>query len=230
MARLDRATKQFPDENSYFRLSLLNKSMHSPTVNSSKPIVEYASPAATQGGHHEDLRMLGFTIFLVSESMIFLGLFTAYLIFRSVTPVWPPVEVERELLVPAINSVILISSSFVIHQADVAIKHNQVKKLRTWFAATGIMGAIFLLGQIYEYAHLSFSLKSNLYASSFYVLTGFHGLHVFAGLLLISGVLWRSRQPNHYTADTHFGVAATELYWHFVDVVWVILFILLYIL
>jgi cytochrome c oxidase subunit 3 len=73
-------------------------------------------------------------------------------------------------------------------------------------------------------------LTTNLFASCFYVLTGFHGLHVTFGLLLILSVLWRSRQAGHYSSESHFGVEAAELYWHFVDVVWIILFILVYLL
>ena len=77
-------------------------------------------------------------------------------------------------------------------------------------------------------ANLEFGLRENLFASTFYVLTGFHGLHVFVGLLLMLAVLWRARTPDHYSSDNHFGIEAVELYWHFVDVIWIILFILLY--
>jgi cytochrome c oxidase subunit 3 len=92
------------------------------------------------------------------------------------------------------------------------------------------MGAIFLGGQLYEYAHTGFGLTTNLFTSCFYVLTGFHGLHVTFGLVLILGVLFRARKPEHYSSSKHFGVEAAELYWHFVDVVWIILFTLVYLL
>ena len=92
------------------------------------------------------------------------------------------------------------------------------------------MGAVFLAGQLYEYFHLEMGLTTNLFASCFYVLTGFHGLHVTFGLMLILAVLWRSRTSGHYSSSSHFGVEAAELYWHFVDVVWIILFILVYLL
>ena len=88
----------------------------------------------------------------------------------------------------------------------------------------------FSWGQLYEYSHLEFGLTTNLFASTFYVLTGFHGLHVAAGLLFILAVLWRSLKPGHYSAQHHFGVEAAEIYWHFVDGVWIVLFILLYLL
>lgn len=184
--------------------------------------------------HHEehpDFRMFGVVVFLVAESMIFLGLFTAFMIYRTIFPVWPPEGTERlELLLPGINTLILISSSFVMHRGDTAIKKNDVSGLRFWYSLTAIMGVIFLAGQAYEYAHLGFGLTTNVFASSFYVLTGFHGLHVTVGVLLILGVLWRSRKTDHYNTKDHFGVEASELYWHFVDVVWVILFGLVYLL
>ncbi|NJP08745.1 MAG: heme-copper oxidase subunit III [Leptolyngbyaceae cyanobacterium RU_5_1] len=186
---------------------------------------------ATAHGEHPDFRLFGIMVFLFAEGMIFMGLFTAYLTFKAVTPEWMPEGIPKlELLLPGINTAILIASSFVIHQADIAIKKNDIAGLQKWFKATAAMGALFLVGQLYEYFHLGFGLKTNLFASTFYVLTGFHGLHVTFGLILIAAVLWRSRKPGHYSSDRHFGVEAAELYWHFVDIVWIVLFLLLYIL
>lgn len=209
--------------------------MQSSTVDPAKTALNYHHSAETAAGHHHeghpDHRVFGVIVFLVAEGMIFLGLFAAYLTFRAVAPIWPPEGTpERELLLPGINTLILISSSFVIHNADTAIKKNNVAGLRNWFIATAIMGIIFLFGQVYEYSHLEFGLRTNLYASTFYVLTGFHGLHVCFGVLLILGVLWRSLKKDHYSSESHFGVEAAEIYWHFVDIVWIILFLLLYIL
>ncbi len=197
----------------------------------SNPVVNYQAEVAHGHHGHPDHRILGVIVFLIAEAMIFLGLFTAYLTFRAVAPTWPPAGTpELELLLPGVNTIILISSSFVIHNADVAVKKNDVKGLQKWFAITAAMGLIFLVGQLYEYFHLEFGLTTNLFASTFYVLTGFHGLHVLFGLVLILGVLWRSRKPGHYSNTSHFGVEAAEIYWHFVDVVWIVLFILLYLL
>jgi cytochrome c oxidase subunit 3 len=170
-------------------------------------------------------------MFLVAEGMIFMGLFGAYLTYRSTIPVWPPVGTpDLELLLPTVNTSILIASSFVMHNADTAIKKNDTKGMRIWLAITAVMGAIFLAGQVYEYTHLEFSLTTNLFASTFYVLTGFHGLHVTIGVLAILAVLWRSRTPGHYSNEKRFGIEAAEIYWHFVDVIWIILFGLLYLL
>lgn len=205
--------------------------MQGSTVDS-KAALNYHGTAEA-GGHeaHPDHRIFGLIVFLGAESMIFLGLFMAYLTFRAVYPEWPPQGTpERELLLPGLNTLILIGSSFVIHQADTAIKKNDLGGLRKWFGITAAMGALFLVGQVYEYSNLEFGLTTNLYASAFYVLTGFHGLHVFLGLCLILAVLWRARRKEHYSEAHHFGVEAAELYWHFVDVVWIILFILLYLL
>ncbi len=183
-------------------------------------------------GHaeHEDYRVIGLLTFLFSESLMFGGLFAAYLVYRSTNGAWPPEGTEVELLLPAINTVILVSSSFVIHRGDVAIKAGNVQGLRRWYLATALMGLLFLGGQVYEYLTLGYGLGTNIFSSCFYVMTGFHGLHVFIGVLLILGVLWRSRRPGHYGATKHTGVEMAEIYWHFVDIIWIVLFALLYIL
>ncbi|RMF22715.1 MAG: heme-copper oxidase subunit III [Cyanobacteria bacterium J083] len=206
--------------------------MQSSATESSQVGLDYQATAVTaHHGAHPDHRMFGVYLFLLAESMIFLGLFAAFLIYRSMFPVWPPEDTgELELLLPGINSLILISSSFVMHKGQSAIKQDNIAGLRLWFGITAAMGAIFLAGQAYEYAHLGFGLTTNVFTSAFFVLTGFHGMHVTLGLLLILAVLWRSRQAKHYSSSSHFGVEAAELYWHFVDVVWVILFILVYLL
>ncbi|MBO0352097.1 heme-copper oxidase subunit III [Phormidium pseudopriestleyi FRX01] len=202
------------------------------TIDTSNAAIQAEHGAGTHGGHHgdhPDHRIFGIIIFLVAESMIFLGLFAAYLTFRSVSPAWPPEGTpEMELLLPGINTIILISSSFVMNRGNAAIKKNDVKGLRFWFGATAVMGAVFLAGQLYEYFHTGFGLTDNIFTSTFYVLTGFHGLHVTFGLLLILAVLWQSLKAGHYSKESHFGPEAAEIYWHFVDVVWIVLFTILY--
>jgi cytochrome c oxidase subunit III len=207
--------------------------MQGSTIDPAKTALNYHHEAETVAHHeeHPDHRMFGLIVFLGAETMIFAGLFIAYLTFRAVSPIWPPENTpELELFLPTVNTLILISSSFVIHRADTSVKKNDIAGLRVWFSATLVMGVIFLLGQLYEYSNLEFGLRTNLFASTFYVLTGFHGLHVFVGLGLMLAVLLRSRKPGYYSSQHHFGVEAVELYWHFVDVVWIILFGILYIL
>jgi cytochrome c oxidase subunit III len=183
--------------------------------------------------HHEehpDLRVLGLLTFLISESLMFGGFFATYLFFKGTTPIFPPKGIEVELSLPAINTAILVSSSFVIHLGDAAIKRNSVWGMRFWYFVTAVMGAMFLFGQVYEYQHLEYGLTTNVFANCFYIMTGFHGLHVFIGLLLILGVLWRSRRRGHYSATKHIGIEMAEIYWHFVDIIWIILFVLLYVM
>jgi cytochrome c oxidase subunit III len=202
--------------------------MQTPALNETVLISQHEASAGHHGDH-PDFRLFGVFVFLAAEAMIFLGLFMAYLTYRLMAPAWPPEGTPQlELLLPGINTLILISSSFVIHNADSAIKQDDVAGMRKWFGITAAMGATFLVGQIYEYMHLEFSLTKNIFASTFYVLTGFHGLHVFFGLLLMLAVLYRSRKPGYYSHSNHFGIEAAELYWHFVDVVWIVLFALLY--
>ncbi|MEN9257102.1 MAG: heme-copper oxidase subunit III [Gloeomargarita sp. SRBZ-1_bins_9] len=191
------------------------------------PMTPTALPAHDE---HPDLRVMGLLVFLVSESLMFGALFAVFLIFRSEYPAWPPEDTEVELLVPAINTLILLSSSAVIHYGDVAIKKGDVAGLRRWYGLTALMGAIFLAGQVYEYLNLGYGLTTNVFANCFYVMTGFHGLHVLVGILLILGVIGRSYVPGHYTAQKHTGPVLAEIYWHFVDGIWVILFGLIYVL
>jgi cytochrome c oxidase subunit 3 len=183
--------------------------------------------------HHEehpDLRVWGLITFLISESLMFGGFFATYLFFRGISEAWPPEGTEVELLLPTINTIILVSSSFVIHLGDTAIKKNDVEGMRKWYKITAIMGAIFLLGQVIEYLTLGYGMNTNVFSNCFYLMTGFHGLHVFIGLLLILGVIWRSRREGHYSNHKHVGIEMAEIYWHFVDIIWIVLFTLIYIL
>lgn len=179
---------------------------------------------------HQDLRVIGLLTFLCSEFLMFAGFFVLFLVYRSAAAEWPPEETEVELLLPAINTVILVSSSFIIHYGDAAIKQGDVKGLRKWYWITAAMGAVFLVGQVYEYLTLGYGLTTNLFSNCFYLMTGFHGAHVFIGLMLILGVLWRSRREGHYSAEKHTGVEMAEIYWHFVDIVWIVLFVIIYLL
>jgi len=190
------------------------------------------STDTTHGGHaaHPDFSVWGLLVFLASESLMFGGLFATYLIFRSMAEVWPPEGTEVELLLPTLNTIVLVSSSFVIHMGDTAIKKNNVNGLRLWYAVTAIMGIAFLGGQVYEYLTLGYGLTTNTFANCFYLMTGFHGLNVFVGVLLILGVLWRSRREGHYSDHKHTGVEMAEIYWHFVDIIWLVLFTLLYLM
>ncbi|MEM9567667.1 MAG: heme-copper oxidase subunit III [Cyanobacteria bacterium P01_E01_bin.34] len=206
--------------------------MQGSTVDSAQTTIstELVDGAIAHHGEHPDYRVLGLMTFLASESLMFGGLFATYLMFMVTKSSWPPEGTEVELLLPTLNTIILVSSSFVIHFGTKAIKENDESGLKKWFWVTAAMGAVFLGGQAYEYATLGYGLTTNLFANCFYLMTGFHGLHVFVGILLILGVIWRARHQGHYSETAHVGVEMAEIYWHFVDIIWIILFALIYVL
>jgi len=185
---------------------------------------------ATEHTHDEEGNsMFGFVVFLLSESVIFLSFFIGYIAYKLTTPNWlPPGVSGLEIKEPAINTVILVSSSFVIYLAERALGRHHLMRFRLFLLATMAMGTYFLLGQATEWSHLSFGFTSGVFGGMFYLLTGFHGLHVFTGILLQMIIFARSFIPGNYNSS-HFGVNATSLFWHFVDVIWIILFVLLYI-
>jgi cytochrome c oxidase subunit 3 len=179
---------------------------------------------------HGDFRLFGLATFLVADGMTFAGFFAAYLTFRAVNPLQEGSTYELELLLPTINTVVLIISSFTFHRAGKECRGGNLGASRLWLAITGALGAFFLVGQMVEYFSLPFSLTDNLFASTFYALTGFHGLHVTLGVICIAIVALQTRSGGRNTASDHFGLEAAELYWHFVDGIWVVLYGILYLL
>ena len=186
------------------------------------------TPAET--GVHGDFRLFGLATFLVADGMTFAGFFAAYLTFRAVNPLPEGGNYELELLLPTINTVVLIISSFTFHRAGKECRGGNLGASRLWLAITAALGAAFLAGQMVEYFSLPFSLTDNLFASTFYALTGFHGLHVTLGVICITIVALQTRAGGRISASDHFGLEAAELYWHFVDGIWVVLYGILYLL
>jgi cytochrome c oxidase subunit 3 len=171
----------------------------------------------------------GFVVFLLSESVIFLSFFAGYIIYKTTTLDWyPPGVTGLETKDPAINTIVLVSSSFVIYVAERYLHDKKLWGFRLFLLATMAMGGYFLYGQAVEWAGLPFGITSGLFGGTFYLLTGFHGLHVLTGILLQSLMLGRSFVPGNYDSG-YFGVEATSLFWHFVDVIWIILYVLIYV-
>lgn len=190
-----------------------------------------AEPDSGSHAHeHVDARMFGLATFLVADAMTFAGFFAAYLTFRAVNPLPEGANFERELLLPTINTVLLLISSVTFHRAGAALRRGAGVVCRNWLLLTVALGAAFLTGQMVEYFNLPFGLTDNLFASTFYALTGFHGLHVTLGVICILIVWWQARPGGRLTASEHFGLEAAELYWHFVDGIWVVLYGILYLL
>ncbi len=186
--------------------------------------------ALVEHEHNEEANsMFGFITFLCSESVIFLCFFAGYILYKTTTHDWlPPGVAGLEVKDPFINTVILVSSSFTIYFAEQGLKKNNLWVFRLFWILTMTMGSYFLYGQAVEWNSLKFGFTSGVFGGTFYLLTGFHGLHVFTGVLLQLIMLIRSFTPGNYESG-HFGVDATSLFWHFVDVIWIILFLLIYI-
>lgn len=184
------------------------------------------------GGSHEDDHgkgMFGFTVFLLSESLVFLSFFFTYIALRLTHSDWlpPGVSGPEPSMFVVINTAILLSSSVVIQLAERALSRHHLNRFRLLWLLTALMGTYFLIGQGIEWSNLNFGLRTGLVGATFYILTGFHGLHVLSGVILQVIMLLRSFIQGSYN-NGHFGVSATTLFWHFVDVIWVILFTLLY--
>ena len=179
--------------------------------------------------HEEDHRMFGFVVFLLSESVIFFSFFVGYIVYKLNAITWLPTGFEGlEIREPFINTVVLVSSSFVIYLAERFLQKENLWGFRFFWLLTMAMGSYFLYGQAVEWQGLPFGFTDGAFGGTFYLLTGFHGLHVLTGILLQGLMLGRSFIPNNY-AGGEFGVEATSLFWHFVDVIWIVLFLLIYI-
>jgi cytochrome c oxidase subunit 3 len=177
---------------------------------------------------------VGTIIWLSSELMFFSALFAMYFTLRAVNlELWAE-EVEK-LNIPfsALNTTVLVLSSVTCQLGVFAAERGDVKKLRKWFTITLLMGTYFVAGQIYEYAklaHEGLALSTNAYSSAFYLTTGFHGLHVTGGLIAFVFVLLRTFQTKHFTHGQATSAIVVSYYWHFVDVVWIGLFAIIYLI
>lgn len=177
--------------------------------------------------------IFGMTIFLASEAMLFAGLIGGYVVLRLSSPAWPPSPEYPKLpiLLTGINTVFLITSSFTYHFAEVAVKKGRSGLF--WLFVTVLLGAAFLCVQAYEWTHLHHEglwfNKGGVYGSSFFVLTGFHGAHVAVGVLLIL-IAFLRQLGGAYTPQNHTYLILAGMYWHFVDVVWIFLYSILYLI
>ncbi|WP_448317612.1 aa3-type cytochrome oxidase subunit III [Streptomyces sp. CO7] len=181
-----------------------------------------------------NLTSVGTIIWLSSELMFFAALFAMYFTLRSVTGTdhWTKMADLLNFPFSAVNTTILVLSSLTCQLGVFAAERGDVKKLRSWFIVTFIMGAIFVGGQVYEYsalvAHEGLTLSSDPYGSVFYLTTGFHGLHVTGGLIAFLFVLGRTYAARRFTHEQATAAIVVSYYWHFVDVVWIGLFATIY--
>ena len=198
--------------------------MASAPAASTAPVV--TAPETVRG---PSLLGVGVVVWLSSELMFFAGLFAAYFTLRGANTTWPPAGVELATARTAGATAVLVGSSFTMHLAVKASEHDDRAGAVRWLVATMALGLVFLSNQALEYSELSFSISTHAYGSIFYLMTGFHGLHVIGGVVFMATVVGviagrSSRAPAGQI------VMVCAYYWHFVDVVWVAMFSTIYLL
>ena len=176
---------------------------------------------------------VGMWLFLISDALTFGSLLCAYGALRMGSSDWPVPSQVLDVPLTAFNTFVLICSSVTMVKALSAIRHGDVKGLQKFILFTALGGAIFLSIQAYEYHHLIFveglSLRHNLFCATFFSLTSFHGAHVLSGVIYLLTIYWRSKKGD-FTAAIHHRVEVAGLYWHFVDLVWILVFTFVYLL
>ena len=173
---------------------------------------------------------IGTIEWLSSELMFFAGLFAMYFTARAQAEEWPPPPTELNLTLAVPVTLVLIASSFTCQMGVFAAERGDVFGLRRWYTVTFFMGLFFVLGQGYEYFKLveeGTTIASSAYGSVFYLTTGFHGLHVIGGLIAFVMLLARTKMSKFTPAQATSAIVVSY-YWHFVDVVWIALFAVIY--
>ena len=179
-----------------------------------------AAVTAPRHGRRPELLTVGTVVWLSSELMFFSGLFAAYFTLRAQSAVWPPRGVDLDTLSATLATVLLVASSGTLQLGVRAVARDDRRAFLGWLGATFALGTIFVLSQARDWAGLHFSVAAHAYGSAFYVMTGFHGLHVIGGLLAMVVVAGRASSPT-FGADDLPAVEMLSYYWHFVDVVWI---------
>jgi cytochrome c oxidase subunit III len=206
--------------------------MESASIAATAEHPHHGPPEANQSSRI-DRQTLGILLFIVSEVMLFGAFFASYFFLRVVANEgpWPPEGFDLPVAVAGVNTVILVSSSFTMHYALEAIRHDNHRGLIVGLGSTFLLGATFLFIQLNEYVHIGFSGRDGAFGSIFYGLTGLHGAHVTVGLMLLAFANIRAWR-GHFSSEPkkHLGVEVPGIYWHFVDVMWIIVFTTVYIL
>ncbi len=201
---------------------------------------------AERGGYHTRVVQIshryGMIMFIASEVMFFVAWFWAYFdasLFAGEAKQfiraeftggsWPPkgIEVFDPWHLPLLNTLILLTSGTTVTWAHHALLHDDREGLKWGLILTCVLGAIFSVVQVYEYQHAAFGFKGHIYGATFFMATGFHGFHVFVGTIFLIVCLARALK-GHFTPKQHLGFEFAAWYWHFVDVVWLFLFVAIY--
>jgi cytochrome c oxidase subunit III len=191
---------------------------------------EHHGPTEAHLSSRVDPRVLGMFLFIASEVMLFGAFFTAYFFVRVVNHApWPQEPFHLPKFVAGVNTAILVTSSFTIHWALQSVKRDNRAGLKAGLSLTLALGLVFLLTQAREYSRVGFAPHDGAFGTIFFGLTGLHGAHVFIGLTLLTFATVRAFR-GHFSAAHHHGVEIPGIYWHFVDVMWIVVYTTVYIL
>jgi cytochrome c oxidase subunit 3/cytochrome o ubiquinol oxidase subunit 3 len=195
--------------------------------------IEHAEPAhghvTNTGLSNEKLAMW---TFLGSECLLFGALISTYLLYRGKSVSGPTPHDIYDIPYTSVSSFVLLMSSLTMVLALAAIQRGDHRRLRVWLLATALLGATFISGQVYEFTSFireGLTLKTNVFGSSFFVLTGFHGVHVTLGIVMLLS-LWSMSMRGKLPTEKSEVVEIAGLYWHFVDVVWIVIFTVVYLI
>lgn len=196
-------------------------------MNAPAPAIDVAHLSPYQFGSQSPL-WWGMIGILTIETTVFTCLVASYFYLGLDAPTWPPPGVKRpDLLLPSLGTVAILASSFTMHRADSSIDHGEPERLPRWLIASIALALVFLALKVIEYAHVPYRWDSHPYGSIVWTIIGFHGTHVtllVAKTVVVSVLAWR----GYFTARRRLGVTINGLYWHFVVVVWLPLYAVLY--
>jgi cytochrome c oxidase subunit III len=174
--------------------------------------------------------VLGMVLFVASEAMFFAAFFGAYFTIRTSADTWPPPGIPKlEIAIPALLTVILVSSSVILQFGLRTIRGSNPRRATVFLGVTIALGVAFLALQLYDYSQLGFGVKDGTFGTLFYVMTGLHMAHVFGGVVFLTLVFGQTAS-GLLTSAQHDSFEAGTIYWHFVDVVWICLFTVFYLL
>ena len=188
-----------------------------------------AHPQTTTGLDHRKLLMWAF---LGSDCLFFGSLIATYLLYRGKGLVGPHPADVFNIPFTSVSAFVLLMSSLTMVLALAAIQRGDQRGLKIWLLATALLGSVFLGGQYFEFTvfiHEGLTLQSNLFGSTFFTLTGFHGLHVTVGVIILMSFYVMALR-NRVTPEQHLNIELAGLYWHFVDIVWIVIFTVVYLL
>jgi cytochrome c oxidase subunit 3 len=183
-------------------------------------VTSTAALTAAKANRRPELLTVGTVVWLASELMFFSGLFAAYFTLRASSPVWPPAGVNLDTVTATASTALLVISSGTMQLGVRALSRGDRGAFVRWLGVTFTLGTVFVLAQARDWSQLHFGVASHAYGSAFYLMTGFHGLHVIGGLLAMLVVGGRAASRRFGPADLP-SVEMLSYYWHFVDVVWI---------